>query len=358
MKTNQFDYKLPEELIAQYPPENRGGTRLLVIDRTEKKLYHKKYTDIPEYIKEGDVVVLNQTKVINVRTFPKVQRTGSQVEVLFLNNIQYKQNETDAEYWYGLVGRARHVKIGDKLEYPDGEIIEIDHRNEGETGFVIKVPGDRKSNPTESIFQKYGHVPLPPYMRRNAGPEDEVRYNTVFAKKKGSVAAPTASLNLTNEILDRIKEKGAQIAYVNLKIGWGTFAPVKTENVEDFDIHSEYFEITSEAAGKINNAIKAGSDVWAFGTTVTRALESSAVKSDETNNYTVSPGKKSTNLYIYPGYDWKIVDHLITNFHAPKSSLIMLVSSFAGTELIKKAYAKAIEMRYNFLSYGDSTMII
>lgn len=353
MKTSSYNYDLPEKLIAPYPPERRGTTRLMIVNRDSNDFLDKKYADVAKYIKEGDIVVLNKTKVVNVRTYPLVQRTGRKVEVLFLNNIQYKQATSGNEYWYALIGRARHVKLGDILEYPDGKSLSVIDRNPGETGFIIEL----EAGCGKEIFMKYGHVPLPPYMKRKDEPQDEVRYNTIFAEIDGSVAAPTASLNLTEDILEEIREKGVKIVYLNLEIGWGTFAPVKTDKVEDFKIHSENYEITVETADEINEVIESGGDIWAFGTTVTRALESST-EEIATGDFRVKAGKKSTNLFIYPGYAWKIVDHLITNFHAPKSSLIMLVSAFAGEELIKDAYERAIDLEYSFLSYGDSMLIL
>lgn len=366
MQLNQFDYNLPEERIAKYPPEKRGTTRLLVLDRKNSIITHKMYVDVVDYIKEGDVVVLNYTKVQNVRTFPLVERSGKKVQLMFLENIQYHENnsesisqnisnQNDSEYWFALIGRAKNVKIGDKLLFEEGEYVEIIDRKAGEEGFIIRIP----QNITKSteIFEKYGHVPLPPYMKRDDNEQDKVRYNTVFAKKLGSVAAPTASLNLTDELLEQIKNKGGKIVYVELQISWGTFAPVKTENIEDFKIHSESIKITKESAEIINEAIINDKDVWAFGTTATRLLESVAQIDEVSKKYLVQEYEGSTSIYIYPGYDWKIVDHLITNFHTPKSSLLMLVSSFASYDSIFEAYKIAVEKKYNFLSYGDSMLI-
>lgn len=369
MKTSDFTYNLPEERIAKYPPTERGTTNLLVVDRSTGKLEHKKYFNVIDYINPGDVIVLNHTKVQNVRTFPTIKRTGRQVELMFLENIQYQEEALPAEarakyeYWYALIGRARHAKIGDVLQYDGVDTVDVVNRKEGETGFIVRIAAGSST----ALFNKYGHVPLPPYMHRSDEESDKTRYNTVFAKELGSVAAPTASLNLTNELLQQLNEKGVKIAYVNLSVGWGTFAPVNTDQVEDFQIHHEEYELPEESAALINETIKAGGDVWAFGTTATRVLETSAIRpvgepiegeGKQVDRFVVKAGSGDTNIFIYPGYEWKIVDHLVTNFHASSSSLLMLVSSFAGYDLIMKSYQVAIEKEYNFLSYGDSMLIL
>jgi len=416
--TTDFIYNLPEELIAKYPPKERGTTRLLVLNMAKQSLMHRHYFDMPEYVQAGDVIVLNQTKVLNVRTFPIVKRTGRKVELLFLNklqtdgtihNSQFASNGAgtkistvlnsellidNCEFYYALIGRAKHVKIGDELVFEDGERVKVESREAGSSGFNVKVATGMDS----TIFKKYGHVPLPPYIKRPDEADDRIRYNTIFARRDGSVAAPTASLNLTDDILDRIREKDAKIVYVNLKVGWGTFAPVNTQKVEDFTIHHEEFELPEDSADVINEAIGRGGNIWAFGTTATRVLESCAVceekegsdvektsgesydfvtqraaaksskdtvsikqKNNSTTHYErfyVKSQTGQTNLFIYPGYQWKVVNRLVTNFHAPKSSLIMLVSSFAGTDFVKYAYEEAIKERYSFLSYGDSMLVI
>jgi S-adenosylmethionine:tRNA ribosyltransferase-isomerase len=361
MNLSEFDYNLPQERIAKYPPTVRGTTRLLVVNRQTKKFEHKMYADVVDYINPGDVVVLNYTKVLNVRTFPKVERTGRQVQLMFLENIQYhesqlsdeERNLKSYEYWYALIGRAKYVKIGDKLIFDRGEKVDVIARKEGEEGFIVRLELTKSTE----IFNNYGHVPLPPYMKRDDEPEDQVRYNTVFAKQLGSVAAPTASLNLTDELLEKIREKGAEIVYVELKISWGTFAPVKTEQIEDFQIHHEEIIISKDSADRINKAIIAEKDVWAFGTTATRLLESVAYEDSTSGKYLVKAYEGDTNIFIYPGYEWKIVKHMITNFHTPKSSLLMLVSSFASHDLIFRAYDEAVKKEYMFLSYGDSMLL-
>lgn len=343
METQDFDYNLPKKFIAQYPPKVRGRSRLMVLDRSKKTIKHKKYLNIPEYIEDGDVIVLNETKVINARIFVEVERTGREVEVLLLNKLpDYEYDDSPEDFWYCLIGRARYVKLGDELRIGD-YVIHIRDREEGSPGFIVS------SKDMDKIVQEYGHVPLPPYIDRDDTEQDKDRYNTVFARKRGAVAAPTASLNLTDEILREIEEKGGKVVYLNLVVGWGTFAPVLTDQIEDFEIHKEYIDISQETAEIINGC---QGSVWAFGTTVVRALESAAVDEGK-----IKPTSRFTDLFIYPGYDFKIVDNLVTNFHVPKSSLIMLVSAFAGKEFVFQAYEEAKQENYRFLSYGDSMLI-
>lgn len=342
---SEFKYNLAKEKIAQYPPEERGTSKLLVLDRVKGKLEDKRYSDIPNYISKGDVVVLNETKVLNSRTYfltPKQKK----VEVLFLEKIE-------DEKWFVLIGKAKNVKEGDLLLNEDNDQIQIEILERIRNGFNIFI----KKGTSDELFEKYGHTPLPPYMKREDTKEDRERYNTVFSQIPGAVAAPTASLNLTEEILERIKEVGVEIVKVELKVGWGTFAPVREENVEDHEIHEEYISISKDVVSKVNDAILKGKRVWAFGTTVVRALESSVYLDKESNRYFLEPFRGKTDLYIYPGYEWKIVDVLVTNFHMPDSSLILLVSSFAGKENIKMAYNHALQNNYKFLSYGDSMLI-
>ncbi|MBN2100857.1 tRNA preQ1(34) S-adenosylmethionine ribosyltransferase-isomerase QueA [Candidatus Dojkabacteria bacterium] len=351
MKTSTFEYDLPEELIAQYPPETRGDSRLMVLDRKNRTIKHRKYADIVEYMTSGDLAVLNETKVIWARTYPVVARTGRKVEVFFLNKIAgagisgdlNKNDYEGMEFWYCLVGRARHVKIGDKLKIGGLEIFVV-NRKEGESGFIIA------TRDAKEIMEKYGHVPLPPYIDRPDSKEDKVRYNTVFARKEGSVASNTASLNVTKELLGKFAAKGVDTTYVNLVVGWGTFAPVNTEQIEDFKIHEEFMEVKDEAARMVNSC---DGRVFVFGTTALRAIETSAVSSRKVNIYS-----GETDLYVYPGYNFKITDALITNFHRPRSSLLVLVCAFAGTDFILEAYREAIEKGYRFLSYGDSMLIL
>lgn len=337
MKISEFTYKLDEKNIAKFPPKVRGTSNLLVLDRDDGSIEHRKYFDIPSYIKEGDVVVLNETKVEKRRTFFSTPN-GRRIEILFLNHSE------DGK-WYCLIKGARYVHEGDILSSAEDESIKVRiGRREGD-GFLV----EPYMESAEDIFEKIGHTPIPPYFKREDVPDDYVRYNTVFSRLAGSVAAPTASLNLTEEILSEIERRGAKIAKVELEVGWGTFAPVREENVEDHEIHHERISVSKDSADVINSAKR----VWAFGTTVARTLESVADENGVVHEYV-----GDTGLYIYPGYKWKVVDVLVTNFHMPDSSLILLVSSFAGKENIQRAYSQAQERGYRFLSYGDSMLIL
>ena len=342
MKIDEFKYNLPKELIAQFPAKERGTSNLLVLDKKNGKLQDRKYYNIPDYIKKEDIVVLNETKVLNSRTYFLTPK-GKRVEVLFLEELLGGE-------WYVLIGRAKNVKSGDVLINEDEGSIRILVKKRKENGFIVNF---QEGNPYE-LFEKYGHTPLPPYINREDTGSDKERYNTVFSSIPGAVAAPTASLNLTEEIIKEIK---AKIVKVDLRVGWGTFAPIREGDIEEHKIHREHIKVSEETASAINKTILNGGRVWAFGTTVARTLESVAYKEKEKGKYLVKSYTGYTDLYIYPGYEWKIVDTLVTNFHMPDSSLILLVSSFAGKENIKKAYRHAIENRYKFLSYGDSMLI-
>jgi S-adenosylmethionine:tRNA ribosyltransferase-isomerase len=340
MKMSEFTYKLPEERIAKYPPEIRGTSNLLVLDKETGNIEHRKYFNIPEYIEEGDVVVLNETKVRKQRT-NFIAPTGKRLEVMFLN-----QEEGN---WFCLVKGGKRLKPDQILVHEEDDKYTLKVVRRKDAGFILAV----NTGSLDELFKTYGHTPLPPYMKREDNEQDHIRYNTVFSQIEGSAASPTASLNLTDEILDEIEKRGAKIVKVELRVGWGTFAPVREENIEDHEIHEEYISISQESADIINKAKEEGKKVWAFGTTVSRNLESCVDEDRKVFEY-----NGPTRLYIYPGYEFKVVDHLITNFHMPDSSLILLVSAFAGVENIKKAYDEAIEKDYKFLSYGDSMLIL
>ena len=342
MKMSEFKYNLPEDRIAKFPPKKRGTTKLLVLNRRDGSIQHKKYSDCIEFLNKGDVVVINETKVEKRRTFFQDEK-GRSFEVLFLN----KQNNGN---WLTLIKKSKLLKDGVVLVNEMDKSIRVCIKEKKGNGRIVEL---LSSFPEDEIFERIGHTPIPPYLKRLDTKEDYERYNTVYGKNFGSVASPTASLNLTKEILNKIERKGVKIVKVELKVGWGTFAPIKEENIENHVIHEEEIILSKEAASEINKVKEGGGEVWAFGTTVTRLLESCADKSGKLSEF-----KGTTNLYIFPGYQWKVVDHLITNFHMPDSSLILLVSSFAGKELIKYAYQEALKNGYMFLSYGDSMFII
>jgi len=343
VKIDEFDYFLPKELIAQTPLVDRDQSRLLVVDRKEGSLSHKKFRDIVYYIQSGDVLVINNTRVIPARLLGR-RETGGKVEVLLLNPV-------GENVWECLVKPGNKVKPGDNLYFgtdSDPELIGTVLERTSFGGRLIEWSHDGE---WEDVLSRLGKIPLPPYIKVPL--EDPERYQTVYAEIPGSAASPTAGLHFTPELLQEIKENGVQIASVTLNVGLDTFRPVSVENIEDHEMHKEYFEIKPDAAETIRRAKETGNRVFAVGTTVVRVLESSVGEDG-----LLIPKKGATDLFIYPGYDFKIVDCLVTNFHLPKSTLLMLVSAFAGKELITEAYAEAIREKYRFFSFGDAMLII
>ena len=358
MKLSDFDYRLPQELIAQYPATSRDSSRLLVLDRVTGKATHKNFKDFTDYVKRDDILVLNNTKVINARIIGK-RATGGKVEIFLLEKVgndrfkvlirpsgRVKEKE---EITFDNSGLKAHVLVKDKVE----NIIEF----------------SSPANDVEKVLHEVGEVPLPPYVRRKAEPLDDERYQTVYAEKQGATAAPTAGLHFTEEILESIRSKGTELVYVTLHVNYGTFASVKTENIVDHKMYSESFELTREAAARINEARANGGRVFAVGTTSCRVLETCALLCRcESNSceagyggqavYQIKPKEGKTDLFIYPSYKFKMVDALLTNFHFPKSTLLMLVCAFAGRELIFRAYKEAIVRKYRFFSYGDCMLIL
>ncbi len=332
MKLSEFDYSLPKELIAQYPLEQRDKCRLMVLDRASGEIAHKTFESIVSYFKAGDLLVLNNTKVIPARLFGK-RKTGGKVELFLLE----KKNPTCE----ALVRPAGRVKEGEKIILESGDEVEVLGR--GDVGKFVKF-----SRPLTDILNEIGHVPLPPYIDRDDEEADKNDYQTVYCENEGATASPTAGLHFTRELLDGVQGTGCRIQYVTLHTNYGTFAPVKTEDVESYKMHREQFELSAETAEAIAETKKAGGRVFAVGTTTTRVLEYCAGKAS--SGY--------TDMFIYPGYKFKVVDHLITNFHLPKSTLMLLVSAFAGKDFIFEAYRQAIEKRYRFFSYGDATLIL
>ena len=340
MKVTEFDYELPEELIAQTPIKKRDESRLMVLNRKEQTIEHKIFKDIIDYLKPGDVLVRNNTKVIPARLFGK-KETGANVEFLLLNNIEN-------DIWEAIVRPGNKLHVGTKVIFGDGileaKILEI------MPGGTRKVEFKYEGIFNE-ILDKIGLMPLPPYIHETLKEKD--RYQTVYAKYDGSAAAPTAGLHFTPELLEKIQEKGVEIANVTLHVGIGTFRPVKEDTVEAHKMHSEHFYIKQEDVEKINKAKQEGRRVIAVGTTSCRVLESIA---DE-NTGMVKPIEDDTEIFIYPGYKFKCIDGLITNFHLPQSTLLMLVSALAGKEYIMKAYKEAVKEKYRFFSFGDAMFI-
>ena len=341
MKVSDFNYDLPQELIAQVPIKNRDESRLMVLNREKQTIEHKIFKDIIDYLEPGDCLVRNNTKVIPARLYGIKEETNANVEFLLLNRI-------DGDIWEVMVRPGKKLKVGAKVTFGDGilkaEILEqLDNGNR-------KVKFEY-SGIFNEILDQIGLMPLPPYIHEKLKEKD--RYQTVYAKYEGSAAAPTAGLHFTEELLEKLKEKGVEIANVTLHVGIGTFRPVKVENVEEHDMHSEHFYIKAEDAEKINKAKKEGHRVIAVGTTSCRVLESIA---DE--NGMVHETEGDTQIFIYPGYKFKCLDALITNFHLPESTLIMLVSALAGREYIMKAYNEAVKEKYRFFSFGDAMFIM
>ena len=341
MKVSDFNYNLPQELIAQVPIKNRDESRLMVLDKKNKTIEHKIFKDIINYLKPGDCLVRNNTKVIPARLYGIKEETGINVEFLLLNRIE-------GDYWEVMVRPGRRLKEGTKVIFGNGilqaEILEIMNGGNRKVKFTYE-------GIFNEILDKIGLMPLPPYITHQL--KDKNRYQTVYAKYEGSAAAPTAGLHFTNELLEEIRQKGIDIANVTLHVGIGTFRPVKEENVEEHAMHTEHFYIKQEDVEKINKAKKEGHRIIAVGTTSCRVLESIA---DE-NGY-VKPIEADTGIFIYPGYKFKCIDGLITNFHLPESTLIMLVSALAGKDYIMHAYEEAVKEKYRFFSFGDAMAIL
>ena len=340
MKVSDFNYNLPEELIAQVPLEKRDESRLMVLDREKQTIEHKVFKDIIDYLEPGDCLVRNNTKVIPARIYGR-KETGAHVEFLLLNNIE-------GDIWESIVRPGNKLHVGTKVIFGEGlleaEILDI------MPGGTRKVEFHYKGIFNE-ILDQIGLMPLPPYIHEEL--KDNDRYQTVYAKYEGSAAAPTAGLHFTKELLEKIEQKGIDIANVTLHVGIGTFRPVKEDTVEAHEMHSEHFYIKQEDCDKINKAKKNGKRVIAVGTTSCRVLETIANPEDGT----VEPIESDTQIFIYPGYKFKCIDGLITNFHLPQSTLLMLVSALAGKDYIMKAYNEAVQEKYKFFSFGDAMFI-
>jgi len=339
-KTSDYYFDLPEELIAQDPLEDRSSSRLLVLNKKTGAVEHKTFTDILSYLKEGDCLVLNNTKVIPARLLGVKEDTGAAVEVLLL-----KRHEKDV--WEGLVKPGKKLRPGARMSFGDGllkaEVLEV--VEEGNRLIRFEYEGI-----WEEVLDKLGEMPLPPYITHKL--QDKNRYQTVYAKYEGSAAAPTAGLHFTKELLETIEQRGIKIAYVTLHVGLGTFRPVKVDNVKEHHMHTEYYQVSQEAADIINATKANGGRVICVGTTSCRTIESAA---DENGH--LSECCDNTDIFIYPGYQFKVMDNLITNFHLPESTLVMLVSALAGRENVLSAYEKAIEEKYRFFSFGDAMFI-
>ena len=341
MKLDDFDYELPEELIAQTPLKDRSASKFLVLDRNTGSIEHRHFKDLVNYLNKGDTLVLNDTKVIPARLIGEKTDTKAVIEVLLLKNVE-------GNVWESLTKPAKRVKVGTIVSFGDGSLKAkcIELGEEGIRKFELIYDGV-----LYEILDKLGTMPLPPYIHEKL--EDQNRYQTVYAKNEGSAAAPTAGLHFTKELMKELEEKGINIAYVTLHVGLGTFRPVNTENILEHHMHSEYYEISKETCDIINKTKKSGNRLVVVGTTSVRVLETVATKFGE-----LKEDSGWTDIFIYPGYKFKVVDNLITNFHLPKSTLVMLVSALAGRENILNAYKEAIKNEYRFFSFGDSMFII
>ena len=341
LRTSDYFFDLPEELIAQDPLEDRSSSRLLVLDKNTGKTRHKSFKDIMQYLKEGDCLVLNNTKVIPARLLGVKEDTNAAVEVLLL-----KRRENDI--WETLVKPGKKLRPGARMVFGDGilkaEVIDVVEEGNRLVKFYYE-------GIWEEVLDQLGEMPLPPYITHKL--QDKNRYQTVYAKYEGSAAAPTAGLHFTNELLTELNEKGIHLAYVTLHVGLGTFRPVKVDNVLEHHMHTEYYQVSQEAADIINETKKNGHRVICVGTTSCRTIESAA-----DSNGMLSECCGNTDIFIYPGYQFKVLDCLITNFHLPESTLVMLVSALAGREHVLQAYKEAVKERYRFFSFGDAMMVV
>ena len=360
MLVSEYDYELPEELIAQLPADRRENSRMLVLNRDCRSIFHKHFYDIVDFIDENSILVLNNTKVMPARLIGH-KDTGAKIEVFLLKNLGTIQNSdspavqpAQGSYWEVLIKPSKRIKPDTIIKISNELSVKAIQKTEEDGGWIVELlyEGD-----VLDVLHRNGNIPLPPYIERKLQTEDIKkldfeRYQTVYAKDEGSVAAPTAGLHFTHEILEKLKNKGVEIAYVTLNVGLGTFRPVKCENISDHKMHSETFEITEETAEKINRAKANGKKLVAVGTTTVRTIETAYQKYG-----CIKACHDHSELFIYPPYEFKVIDELITNFHLPKSTLLMLVSAFAGKDFIFEAYREAIENKYRFFSYGDCMFI-
>lgn len=342
MKIDLFDFFLPEELIAQTPLQNRDESRLLTLNSKNGEIEHHKFKEIINYLRPGDALVLNDTKVLPARLLGSKKETGAKVEVLLLKQLEGGR-------WETLVKPGKKLKVGHKVVFGDGLLTGIVEESTEAGGRIIRF---QYAGIFNEILDRLGEMPLPPYIKEQL--DDKDRYQTVYAKHLGSAAAPTAGLHFTEELLAQIKVKGVEIVYITLHVGLGTFRPVSAENIEEHHMHSEFYSISKETADRLNRVKKSENRIIAVGTTSVRTLEAALDKS--TGRFTEQQGW--TDIFIYPGYQFKAIDGMITNFHLPKSSLIMLVSAFADREKIMAAYQEAVNNNYRFFSFGDAMLIV
>lgn len=345
MNIQDFDYHLPQNLIAQKPADKRDDSRLLVVHRDTGALEHRHFYDILEYLAPGDCLVLNDSRVLPARLFGTKAETGAKIEFLLIKRIE-------GDLWETIVKPGKRLKPGDWVEFsPDFRAEVSDYGSDGTRLVKFHYQGIFMER-----LEELGSMPLPPYIQRESQQEDKARYQTVYCREEGSVAAPTAGLHFTEDLLKRAREKGIEIAYVTLHVGIGTFRPVKCKNIEDHQMHFEEYHITRENAETINRIKATGGRIVSVGTTSTRTVESAAILKE--GRYMVEEGEGNTGIFIYPGYEFKMIDALITNFHLPKSTLLMLISALYDREKILEVYHTAVEEQYRFFSYGDAMLIL
>ncbi len=348
MKLSKFIYEFPKELIAKYPAEPRDSARLMVLNREEKSITHRVFSDIVEYFNEGDVLVVNNTKVFPARLYGNKEKTGAKIEVFLLRELN-----PESRLWDVIVDPARKIRIGNKLYFENGLVAEVID-NTTSRGRTIRFVFDGNNEELYQKIDEIGQTPIPPYIKRKVEDQDRDRYQTIFAQHRGAVAAPTAGLHFTPELIEKLKSKGVHVVSTTLHVGLGTFRPVEVEDLTKHRMDSEYYQIDEETAEIVNNALLSPDHkVTAVGTTVVRALESSISASN-----TLKSDSGWTDKFIYPPYEFRITERLITNFHMPRSTLMMLVAAFAGREFIFDAYKEAIEEKYRLFSFGDAMLIV
>lgn len=345
MKLSDFKYPLPRNLIAKYPLPNRDASKMMVVNRKDESIESKKFTDIVDYFNKGDILVMNDTKVFPARLFGRKEKTNAKIEVILLRELNKEDN-----IWDVIVEPARKVRIGNKVYFDDGKLMCEIVDNTTSRGRTIRFV---TNDDVYKTFERIGYMPLPHYIKRESEESDKERYQTVYAKNVGSVAAPTAGLHFTKKVLSAIEKKGVKLGFVTLHIGLGTFRKVEVEDLSKHKMDSEYFEISESLANSVNKVIENKGNVFVVGTSTARALESSV-----TTEGFLKPNKGWTDKFIFPPYNMKIVDKLITNFHMPESTLLMMICAFADYDLIMRAYKKAIKENYRFYSYGDAMLIL
>lgn len=349
MKLSQFDFDLPKELLAEYPSENRDEARLMVVHRESGEIEHRQFKDLINYFEPKDVMVMNNTKVFPARLFGNKEKTGARIEVFLLRELN-----PETRLWDVLVDPARKIRIGNKLYFGEdqslmAEVID----NTTSRGRTLRFLYEGKYEDFRKKLHELGQTPLPKYIKREVEPSDAERYQTIYAKKEGAVAAPTAGLHFSKHLVKRLEIKGIDLSEVTLHVGLGTFSPVEVEDLSKHKMHSEEGEITQETADLVNDAMKNGHKVCAIGTTVMRTMESAVSPNGKLNSF-----RGWTHKFIFPPYDFRIADSMVTNFHTPKSTLLMMISAFMGHDLMEKAYEEAIKEKYKFYSYGDAMLIL